>query len=279
MKNILVPTDFSPCAKNAASAAYQLAQRFGATLHLLTCLNLPRNWEEMSESERLNHPEVQVVIQHGEAQLSELKRWFNDVPVETAWSGHNLVQSIDRYVRKNGIGLIVMGSHGVSGKSEFFIGSNTQKVVRTVHCPVLVVKNPMEKIDFQRVVFASNFTEHDLPAFTYFKDFIKHFVPEIHLVSVHTSPFDAPYPVLLESMKPFQEACKPLICKPHVYRDLSIEEGIRSFARELDAHLITISNHERHPLKRMIAGSNVEMLVNHADLPVLTIDFEPSATE
>ena len=274
MKNILVPTDFSACAKNAAGVAYLLAQRFGAKLYLFSSLNLPKNWGEMTEAGRLQHAAVQTAIRHSETQLSELKRLFADVPVETVCDQRNLLESIGKNIREHGIDLIVMGSHGVSGKSEFFIGSNTQKVVRTVHSPVLVIKNPVEKIDFQKVVFASNFSEGEMSAFEYFKNFIKHFVPEVHLVSIHTSPFDTPYPVLMEAMQPFEEACKPLVCKSHVYRDISIDEGIRSFAREWDADLIAISNHERHPLKRMLAGSNVEMLVNHSNLPVLTIDFE-----
>lgn len=274
MKNILVPTDFSPCSKNAASAAYLLARRFGAVLHLFTSLDLPRNWEKMTRAEQLQHREGQATVKVARDQLSELKRWYADVPVEIAWGGINLMESVDQYSRRHGIDLIVMGSHGASGKSEFFIGSNTQKVVRTVHCPVLVIKDPLESIDFQKVVFASDFNEKALPAFEHFKKIVKHFVPEVHLVSVHTSPFDVPYPVLKEVMKPFEEACKPLVCHAHIYHDLSIDEGIRSFAKDIGANLIAISNHERHPFKRMLVGSNVEMLVNHSELPVLTIDFE-----
>jgi nucleotide-binding universal stress UspA family protein len=274
MKNILVPTDFSPCAENAAGAAYLLAKQFEATLHLFTSLDLPRNWDEMTETGRSQDVAAQAILQRGENQLSELKRGLAGVHIKTVCGGRSLVDGVRKYVQEHGIDLIVMGSHGASGKSEFFIGSNTQKVVRTVHCPVLVIKNPVEKIDFQKVVFASNFNESEIPAFERFKNFIKHFVPEVHLVSIHTSPFDAPYPVQVEAMKPFEEACKPLACKSHVYRDISIDEGIRTFSKELGADLVAISNRERRPLKRMLIGSNVEMLVNHSDLPVLTIDFE-----
>jgi nucleotide-binding universal stress UspA family protein len=274
MKNLLVPTDFSQCAEYAASAAYLIAKRFGGKMHLVTSLDLPAKWDKMSAVERLADKQAQQTILQGETMLSELKKWFADIEVETAFVGRNLLDGIKKYVKDQGIDLVVMGSHGASGKNEFFIGSNTQKVVRTVHCPVLVIKNPLEKIDFQRVVFASSFNEGEMPAFERFKDFIKHYVPEVHLVSINTSPFDAPYPVQKEIMKPFVEACEPLVCKTHVYRDLSIDEGIRSFAKETGADLVAISNHERHPLKRMLIGSNVELLVNHADLPVLTIDFE-----
>ena len=275
MKNILVPTDFSQCSKNAASVAYLLAKRLGAKMHLITSLDLPRNWDSMGEEERRKHPDAQEEIRKGKIRLGELGRWYSDIAVETVCAGTNLMKCVEQYARENGIDLIVMGSHGASGKSEFFIGSNTQKVVRTVHCPVLVIKEPVDdRLEWNKVVFASNFAEGEMASFLKFKDIIKHFVPEVHLVSVHTSPLDVPYPVQKEAMKPFEEACKPLVCQSHVYHDISIDEGVRSFAKEIGADLVAISNHERHPVKRTLIRSNVEMLVNHSNLPVLTIDFE-----
>ena len=273
MKNILVPTDFSPCSKYAADAACLLAKRFGAKLHLLTSLDLPQKWDSMTGPKRLRDAAAQKMIQEAETALSELGQQCQDVDVATVWVGRGILAQIQEYVREHGIDLIVMGSHGASGKSEYFIGSNTQKVVRTVHCPVLVVKNPLLKLDFKKVVFASDFSQEAMPPFNYFKEIIKHFVPEIHLVSIYTSPFDKPYPVKIEEMKPFEDACPPLVCHTHVYSHVSVDHGIRSFAGEIGANLIAISNHDRHPLSRMLVGSNVEALVNHTNLPVLTIDF------
>ncbi len=242
-------------------------------MHLMSCLDLPRNWNDMDEAERLKDDWAQQTLKQGETMLSELGRWFADVPLETVCADANLLRNVDEYVQLHSIDLIVMGSHGASGKNEFFIGSNTQKVVRTVHCPMLVVKNELEKLDFKKVVYASNFNKEELPAFHRFIQIIKHFVPEIHLVAIHTSMFDAPFPILKEAMKPFEEACQPLLCHRHVYKDLSIDEGVRSFSKEIKADLIAISNHERHPVKRMLIGSNVELLINHSELPILTIDY------
>lgn len=46
---------------------------------------------------------------------------------------------IINYAEKNGIDLIVMSTHGRSGLTRFAIGSVTDKVIRTVTVPVLVV--------------------------------------------------------------------------------------------------------------------------------------------
>ncbi|MDV7393955.1 universal stress protein, partial [Arthrospira platensis SPKY1] len=128
-----------------------------------------------------------------------------------------LADAIARYTAEHQIDLIVMGSHGASGKSEYFIGSNTQKVVREVHCPVLVVKSPLEILDFDKVVFASSFHEDEQEAFLRFKALVKPFVPEIHLVEVHTnSLLDPPYVLSKEAMDGFKRLCAPFRCHTHV---------------------------------------------------------------
>lgn len=275
MKSILIPTDFSACANQAAEAAAKLAQRMEASLHILTCINIPPGWHELSPQEKSKLPEAQQSIYNAEILLNDMRRKYSSLNVSTAYSGNKVAREVALYTHKHGIDLIVMGSHGTSGKNEYFIGSNTQKVVREVHCPVLVIKEPLESINFDRVVFASNFHEDEVQPFLRFKEFVKPFVPEIHLVEIHTSSlFDPPYILSQESMDRFRSLCVPFHCKLHIHRNFSIERGIRAFAQEIGANLIGISNRQRHPLKRMFVGSNVEALVNHSHIPVLSIDYD-----
>ncbi len=275
IKSILVPTDFSACAGYALDAAVKLAQRFESHLHLLHVKKLPADWATLPAPQRAALPEVKEATAQLEALMANHPG--------RSWQGAVLPQSlaarVGEYVTENGVDLVVMGSFGASGKSEFFIGSNTQKVVRTVHCPVLVLKKPLEKLVFDRVLFASSFNENERAPFLRFKDFVKHFIPEIHLAIVHTSSlFDPPYIVSQEAMEGYKALCEPFECKTHILRDFSVEQAVRSFAGKIGAQLIAISNHHRHPIKRMLIGSNVEALVNHAEVPVLSIDY-PTETE
>ncbi len=275
MKSILAPTDFSACAFQATEAAAKLARRFGASLHLMTCLGLPKNWKQLSAREKAQMPEVQQRIYNTEVLFNDLRNRFSDIDVKTAYCGGKLTAEVREYVKRHAIDFIVMGSHGSSGKNEYFVGSNTQKVVREVHCPTLVVKEPLEEVNFDKAVFASSFHENEREPFLKFKDFIKHFVPEIHLVEVHTSSLlDPPYFLSHEAMEEFRSLCAPFRCETHIHRNFNVERGIRTFAEEVGAKLIGISNHHRHPLKRMLIGSNVEALINHSSIPVLSIDYE-----
>ncbi|MCB0640897.1 MAG: universal stress protein [Phaeodactylibacter sp.] len=256
MKSILVPTDFSKFAHFALETAVQLSRIFDSRIHLLHIRDSQTPLEQQRE------------------QLQIWCEAFADVDIETHIQEADFLEGLQQFVQEKGIDFIVMGSHGRSGKSEYFVGSNTQKVVRAVNCPVLVVKHPIGKLDFQKVVFASSFSEAAEPAFLHFKDLVKHFLPEIHLVNIHTaSIFDPPLIVSTSAMDHFRDLCAPLKCTTQVYRDFNIEQGIRHFSEEIGADLIAVANLERHPLRRMLTGSKVEALINHAEVPVLAIDL------
>ena len=47
-----------------------------------------------------------------------------------------------RMARKEGVDLIVMGTHGRTGLAHVLMGSVAEKVVRKAPCPVLTVKHP-----------------------------------------------------------------------------------------------------------------------------------------
>ncbi len=274
MKSILIPTDFSLCAQNAENAGMQLAKQFGAKVYLFHHADLPENWENLSVSERENHPDALKKIYKVEASFERIRQLFPDITIETHVTGGGWIDRLGQFVAQKSIDLIVIGSHGTSGKNEFFIGSNTQKVVRSVHCPIMVIKEPLKTIAFNKVIYASSFNTAEKVAFLKFKDFIKHFLPEIHLVTIHNSAFlDGPRILQKEVLEDYKELCKPFTAHTHIIDDFTIDGGIRLFAESIGADLVVVSNHYKRPLKRMLVGSNVEALVNHANMPVLTIDF------
>ena len=228
----------------------------------------------MLVSEREQHPGALKKIYEVESSFERIRQLFPDITIETHITGGKWIDRMSQFVQQKNIDLIVIGSHGASGKNEFFIGSNTQKVVRGVHCPILVIKEPLSKVTFNKVIYASSFNEAEKVAFLKFKDFIKHFLPEIHLLTIHNSEFlDGPIILQKKVLQDYVELSKPLPAFPYIIDHFTIDGGIRAFANKLGADLIVVSNHYKRPLKRMLVGSNVEALVNHSDRPVLTIDF------
>lgn len=277
MKNILVPTDFSACAEYAIDLGFAFAEFFDARLYLFSCIDLPSNWDITSDEEMDEMPKQQQLIENAKVLLEkwEDRARREEIKLKTIVSSGGFLTELQSNITDNKIDFVVMGSHGVSGKQEYFIGSNTQKVIRKLHVPIFVVKNPLKQYAFKSVVFASNFNTNEREPFLKFLDFIKWFAPEtIHLLSINTSGwFGQPSLLMNEAMKDFKKLCKGYNCKTHFYRDLSVDVGVRHFSEEVNADLIVVSNQNRRSLKRIFSGSNVEALVNHCEMPVLSLDF------
>ncbi|MBT8190396.1 MAG: universal stress protein [Saprospiraceae bacterium] len=273
---ILVPTDFSKCADDALHAAIDICRKLKGHLHLYHSAQVPDNWEYLDvEAKVKDTVNKQVALQAREALKKRQKIAENEgVECDIHYTGGKFLQNFNEVLEKVNVDLIVMGSFGTSGKREWFIGSNTQKVVRKFHKNVLVIKQEVQSHLFRKVVFVSSLNENDKNTFLRFLDFIRPFdIEELHLLAVNLGGyFLQPTVVMKEVLKDFKDLAKGFNCLTHFYQDYSVEAGIRHFCEENDIDLIGISNETRSPIKRILLGSNVEMVVNHASIPVLSLD-------
>lgn len=276
---ILVPTDFSMFADYAVDAAIKIAKHLeGAEIHLYHCADLPDDWEdlpsEMRYKDSFNKPRA-IWVRN---KLSKIKAEIEShgIGSEIHYTGGKFVKNIREVSDKIDFDLVVMGSHGISGKAEWYIGSNTQKVIRKLHHNVLVVKEDIQKVCFDEVLFVTGLFEDDKEAFKRFLSFIKPFNPRtVHVMSVDTASFfTQPSNVMHAALKEFEAIAEGSNVETHFYKDYSIVTGVTKFADEKKIDLIAISNQVRHPLKRVFSGSNVEMLINRAQVPVLSIDYK-----
>ena len=260
---ILVPTDFSDCANYAAEIAIKLAQQSNATVHFLTIYDL------------LPNQELERKKQFALTQI-ETKYANKGVGIKTAYIKGKFIQTINDYLEANNIGLLVMGSHGASGLNEIMIGSNTQKVVRNINFPILVIKENLENVDFKNIVFASDFSLKEKNIFERFLEFIKQFPePHIHLVAVNTSSFfNQPEFLLRDALKEFKEMAGEIPCTTNIQYNFNVENGIEYFSETIDADLIVVSNYQKSMLRKLFVGSTVEALVNHSKTPILSLDFK-----
>lgn len=64
----------------------------------------------------------------------------NGIQFVSSFTVGKIDEQVDAYVKKHGIGLIVMGSHGHGGFKNFVMGSVATKVLTTASVPVLIVR-------------------------------------------------------------------------------------------------------------------------------------------
>ncbi len=275
---ILVPTDFSIYAHHAMEMAQFIATSMDGEIHFYHSANVPDDWEDLSAEERhLDEVNKKVAIRSGK-RLDQLIQECENKSIKCFghFTGGKFIDNIHEVLDKHSFDLIVMGSHGVSSKEEWFIGSNTQKVVRRLHIPTLVVKRKPLDVHFKEVVFTSEMLKRDEESFRHFLAFLAPFKPDIiHLLMINTgSFFNQPSILTKESIKEFEQIAAGYNCQSHFYTDYSVEAGIRHFTEEQKLDLVGISSLYSNKIKRIFQGSIVEMLVNHSEAPVYVIDYD-----
>ena len=131
------------------------------------------------------------------------------------------------------IDLVVMGSNGASGLDEILIGSNTEKVVRHSNVPVLVVKQELEQLEINDIVFASNFEEENLHAFQKAKTFADSFDAKLHLLYVNLpgNQFYSSQEITQQIQDFLEKADMSDFENIKIYNDYTIELGVINGAK------------------------------------------------
>ena len=145
LKRICVPVDFSESADHALQYGITLAERFGASLHLLHVVqDIGPFVGDSSQLGAVSTIELVESIQRdAERELAKIPAGAGaELEVVRKVIIGNPAATIHRYAKEQEIDLLILATHGRTGLSHFFIGSVAERVVRTAPCPVLTVRHP-----------------------------------------------------------------------------------------------------------------------------------------
>ena len=151
IRSILAPTDFSHHAEAALRYAAGLAERLGATLHLLHVLPdvVPTAPDLVAGAPDLMVAPALPPDYYAETEAESLEAlgrvldpsWGAVPSVETAVLRGDPVGEVVNYATEHGIDLIVISTHGRSGLGHMLLGSVAERIVREAPCPVLTIRD------------------------------------------------------------------------------------------------------------------------------------------
>lgn len=146
---ILVPTDFSESAKYALPFAIDLAEKYGAEMHLLHVVEpiaVPVDFAWGTYS----YPDIEKQLSgHVEKTLEAIEKEHipQSIRVKSSIIHGKSWREIVTLAKEGEMDLIVMATHGLSGFSHALYGSTAEKVIRKAPCPVLTVRHPSVKFE------------------------------------------------------------------------------------------------------------------------------------
>jgi nucleotide-binding universal stress UspA family protein len=279
MKKILVPCDFSDTAKEAFKFAVNIAEKNKSEIHVLYVVDssfVSNATSELSHVATFNGVFIQRLEEQFNEKFTKMKGEYasDDMHITFKLDIGSLTQSIQTYIPEKKIDLVIMGTHGASGLKEFFIGSNTEKIVRYANVPVVAVPLGSQFDSIQDIILpvdpnhrATNFI-HEVKAIQNF------FQAKVQLLWINTPHIFKSDAEAMEDLQEFAEDHHFHDYKLNVRSDHSEQEGILHFAREIKAGLIFMPTHSRKGLVHWLTGSITENVVNHVQCPVWTYSLK-----
>jgi len=274
MKNIIVPIDFSQHSEYALEAAAILAKKHNTNILALHMLEISDTLLTKTDNEQQTKAVYFLKLAEKKFKKFLDKDYLKSIKITPIVKHFKVFSEISDIAKEHNADLIVMGSHGVSGVKEIFIGSNTEKVVRHSNIPVLVIKYNPILIDFENVVFACDFSEEAIRPYNDASKMFKVLNIKVHLVYVNlpnerfrsSSEIDRQVANFLKKAEGNLENMNNVT----YVNDYSIEKGILNFANIIGADLIAVATHGRTGLAHFFEGSISEDIANHSTLPVMT---------
>ena len=141
---ILLATDGSKEARQAAQAAAELSKDTGSEVHIVYVLPSP---SELRGHHLYSTEVMRSVLEQAEGEARSL---LEEPAKQRGGSGGRVAEThletgepdkeIVRLSEDIGAGTIVIGSRGLGGLRRALMGSVSESVVRHAHCPVFVVR-------------------------------------------------------------------------------------------------------------------------------------------
>ncbi len=190
IKTIVCTTDFSDFSNRAIPFGVALAKEFGAKLYLCHVIDLSSvamYGEGFSDPLMLESKITDYAHEHLQHLIGD-----TDISWESLISVGHTADEIAHIAKEKAADLVVSATHGRSGLKRLILGSVTERLMRTLPCPVYIVRSlerdpaapVMAEMKLKRILIGCDFsTDSDL-AVQYGLSLAQEFQTELYLAHV-----------------------------------------------------------------------------------------------
>ncbi len=296
-KNILCATDFSAFSNHTINYGVALAKEFEAKLFVSHVIDLS-SVAIYGEFQLDPVGQQNRIMEDAEVQLRELT---GDQPIswEPLITVGKPADEISRAVEERGIDLVITATRGRSGLKRIILGSVTERLMRTLTCPLLVVNSPEHQffssadqvIKIEKILVGCDFSPDSGLALKHALSLAQEFEAELHLTHVIETPTQ---PVLYKEDTSASEEIQ------HDYRDLLAQklkdmvpvdarywcapqtgllegqpyEEIVTYAELNDIDMIVLGVRGHGLVKTLFLGSTTDRVVRRSPCPVLSVSLK-----
>lgn len=273
IKTILIPIDFSETSMLAMDHATHLAKIEDSKVILIHVLKagsyanvLPSLVDTNTDSNLRDHIS---------AKMNSIGTEFKNstgVNYEIVLTEGNVASQVIDTAKELEVDLIIMGTHGVSGFQEFFIGSNAYRVVTSAMCPVLTVQSSTTVLGAKRILLPLDSSPHTRDKVREATAMAKAFDAEVLIKAMITPNHEEEKSIFNLKVKQTEEFLANNninYSSEFLYGD-DIADMTLEAAKNDKADLIIIMT-EQESSTGLFMGQYAQRIVNHSRIPVLSV--------
>ncbi len=275
IEKILIPIDFSETSMLAVEHAAYTAQLFKAELVLLHVVE--KHWEKFS----IVVPEMRIappndIIKAIEKRLEEIAAKIHKtygVKSTCITSDGIIFSEIISVSQEHHVDLIMMGTHGTSGFTEFFVGSNAYKVVTSAECPVISVQTHAGKLGFKDILLPIDDSSHSRQKINHAIVLAKQFSAKLHIVGLADFEEETDlykFGIKIRQIETYIKKCD-LTCSLEILHGKNQATMTADYAENHGTDLIIIMTDQDENITGRLMGPYAQQIVNHSKIPVMSI--------
>jgi len=268
MKTIVVATDFSAAASNAAKYAADMALAIHADLFLLHVYQIPVVYFEIPVA--LAADDIQ---DHAEKHMTKFKEELlsksnGQIQIETAVREGNFFEELKTICEYRQPYAVVLGSKGKTAAERMLYGTHAVYVMKHLEWPVITVPHGAMFSSIKRIGLACDFNDvlGTVPV-----EEIKVLVNDFNaaLYVLNTGARDEYNPDVLEQSALLQRMLGKITPVYHFITDSNTDEGIMRFADTNNIDLLIVLPRHHSLIDKLIHSSHTKQLVLHSHVPVM----------
>jgi nucleotide-binding universal stress UspA family protein len=274
---ILIPIDFSETGNLAIAHGAFMAKLFKADLLLLHVVE--KHWQEFDvinplPNNQISNAFAEKALKRIEEIAAQTHKEYGIVVNAICSVASSVSSEVVSQAKLEGVDLIVMGTHGISGVAEFFIGSNTYKTANISDKPVLSVQTDPQGVGFKKIVLPVDMSKHTLQKLAHTVEIAKKYASVVHVVGIlSTKDEERALDIRLDQIGSYLKK-NEVVFEATKIKNSNQAKATLEYAKKISADLIVIMTDQDEDIAGRLLGSYAQQIVNHSKIPVLSITPE-----
>lgn len=280
MKAILVATDFSRNAFNAAKYAFALAEeyRLSVTLYHSHPVMYPDPEVPFADMEMQAKALIRMVESEMYKLIQKLRKLFPGVRVKWKIDIGVPKDNIINYIRYKRIKTLVVGTTGQNGLAKAVLGSTTEFLIRYAPCNIIIVPRAARYRPIRRITFATDLKPDNLNAMTCLVPYARKFRAGIMFVHIQDSSSFAGEDKYPEMMKAVQRKTHFKHVSFQIVTSPQVDGGLRIFARKGKSDMLAMATHRTHFPSSLWKTSWTRIIANYTTIPLFVIHINKAGS-